>query len=339
VSTTDGDLYEWGADDCEEGATARDFRPLPAALYRIPLAGGRAEAVLAAGTPKDQFSLDAREQQFLALVRWAPGDCATSDEDYPLRYVRIPTDAFGSRPTSVPLERYFVLPTPAGDDIENRFTEGYLVYGGSQGRWGAFGWRYDYQATDLVTVPVDAPASLSVLSLAHSAERVEVFGDNVIVDGYRGNGGLSVSTVDLRSRPVVSDVAYLEGVIESEGRSHAFNGLVDEDGSGLFGVPTTFKRASWRDYYDAGSNVHFFGVDRALAIHPAGYLAPDPGAVDDAYDCEVSCVDWYGNARPIFMNGRIFALTSTELIEAYLGNGQVLELQRVGMTGIPLHRR
>jgi hypothetical protein len=67
--------------------------------------------------------------------------------------------------------------------------------------------------------------------------------------------------------------------------------------------------------------------------------APDPSAVDEDYECEVSCVDWYGNARPIFMNGRVFALSSAELIEASFVNGQMLERQRIAITGIPLHRR
>jgi hypothetical protein len=191
----------------------------------------------------------------------------------------------------------------------------------------------------LVAVPVESPRLYTTVPLAHSAERVEVFGNNIVVDGYRGDGGLTVSTVDLRARPAVASVSYLEGVLESEGRSHAFNGLVEQDGGGIFGLPTVFRGPSrWR-FYDTESNVHFFTVDPGLSIGVAGYLAPDPDAIDEGYECDVSCVDWYGNARPIFMNGRIFALTSTELIEGRLVNRQIVELQRVGVTGTPLHRR
>ena len=32
-------------------------------------------------------------------------------------------------------------------------------------------------------------------------------------------------------------------------------------------------------------------------------------------DCAASCVDWYGNARPIFLRGRILALMGYELVE------------------------
>lgn len=336
VSTTGYDAWEWSLDACDEGVAKGPFRPLPAVLYRIPLAGGRAHAVRTAGTPPNQFSLDAREDKFLALLHFEPGECDGEDE-YALRYARIDTALFSARAPTVPLESYWSLPKPSGG-VENRFTEGYLVYGGSQGRWGAYGNRYDYQPTELVVVPVDDPAAARALHLLHSAERIEVFGKNAIVDGYRDASGLSISTIDLVSSPAVADVEFLPQVLESEGRSHAFNSQVDADGGGVFGLPTVFKQESWRDYSDT-SNVHFFAVDGSLDVRPSGYLGADEDAIDEDYECEVSCVDWYGNARPIFTEGRVFALMGTELVEGRLFNGGIAEVQRVGMTAAPLHRR
>ena len=47
----------------------------------------------------------------------------------------------------------------------------------------------------------------------------------------------------------------------------------------------------------------------------------------------MSCVDWYGNARPIFLGGRVFALLGYELVEGRLsGSGpreQIEERRRV----------
>lgn len=46
------------------------------------------------------------------------------------------------------------------------------------------------------------------------------------------------------------------------------------------------------------------------------------------YSCAVSCIDWYGNSRSIFTDGRIFVLMATE----------IAEVQRLNLTG-PVERR
>jgi hypothetical protein len=45
-----------------------------------------------------------------------------------------------------------------------------------------------------------------------------------------------------------------------------------------------------------------------------------------------SCVDWYGNARPIFLGDRIFALMGYELVEGRSTRGRIAELRRVDFT-------
>ena len=84
-----------------------------------------------------------------------------------------------------------------------------------------------------------------------------------------------------------------------------------------------------------------------LTKSPAGQLA-DAGALiavpaDDVethpdYDCEVSCIDWYGNSRPVFLAGRIFGLMGTSLVEARIDAGQIKEIARIDLTA-PLQQR
>ena len=50
-------------------------------------------------------------------------------------------------------------------------------------------------------------------------------------------------------------------------------------------------------------------------------------ARDDA--CKASCIDWYGNSRPIFFGSRTFALMGYELVEAVLGQKDMAEKGRV----------
>ncbi len=45
-------------------------------------------------------------------------------------------------------------------------------------------------------------------------------------------------------------------------------------------------------------------------------------------NCRASCVDWYGNARPLFLRGRIFALLGYEIVEGELEAGKIREKRR-----------
>ncbi|MND00709.1 hypothetical protein D3C83_194220 [compost metagenome] len=49
----------------------------------------------------------------------------------------------------------------------------------------------------------------------------------------------------------------------------------------------------------------------------------------------MSCLDWYGNARPIFLNGRIFALLGYELVEGRESRGVIEEVRRVSFAPRP----
>ena len=56
-------------------------------------------------------------------------------------------------------------------------------------------------------------------------------------------------------------------------------------------------------------------------------------AVDDAR--VASRVDWYGNARPIFIGDRMFALMGYELVEGRQARGDIAEVGRVNFQPPP----
>jgi hypothetical protein len=43
-------------------------------------------------------------------------------------------------------------------------------------------------------------------------------------------------------------------------------------------------------------------------------------------------VDWYGNARPIFLGGRVFALLGYELVEGTIRGARLEEIGRADFT-------
>jgi len=234
------------------------------------------------------------------------------------------------------LRRSRYTPVPSvGAALENRFTDDHLVYAGRDA-WSSYApdpSSNDTLSTHIVALPTAHPARHRVIEAPHSALRVERVGDDVVVTGYRDWRGLSLSLVDLAGPARIASTVLLADHYESEGRSHAFNAAVDDDGSGMLGLPTVMRRAQsgrwwWRS---AGSDVSYVAIGRDGALTPVGALrGTSPRA--PGYTCEVSCVDWYGNTRALFIAGRIFALSGTELIEGRMTDAGIAELARVNLT-------
>jgi hypothetical protein len=44
--------------------------------------------------------------------------------------------------------------------------------------------------------------------------------------------------------------------------------------------------------------------------------------------CRASCVDWYGNSRPLFVRGRVFALLGYEIVEGKIDASKISEVRR-----------
>lgn len=333
--------YRWPAIDyCPENYDTEEYEVMPSALYEVPLFSGEPKAVHTMGAPGDQFSFGAQIGHFYALLNWLPGDCAL-DEPAPLKFASIPLDLLSDSPSMLEESHYTSVPRPDSYSIENRFVSEYLIYGGGNGIWQAYdGDEKGYGPTDVVILPVNSPADSKTVSVSHSAERIEVFGKNAIVDGYQTTTGLSFSLIEIGANPRIADTSYVDNVLEAERRSHAFNARIESDGSGLFGLATHFKDLVSDDYEDElPANLHFFEVDENLKFGAAGYLKGDSQSKNPDYECEVSCIEWYGNARPIFMNDRIFALTSNELVEGVLTSGQIIEVSRLAITTMPVHSR
>lgn len=320
-------------------------------VHRVSLSGGPITAVGATGGPFNQLGMDASGGRFRALVGWLTERCQLAKE-VPLYYFDVSAGAFGQTVRTAPDSAFTAMPTITGTKIENRFTDGYLVFGGRpdpQGRRSRDDEEDESFAFDgggnIVLVPLNRPAEATTMWLPHRVLRVERVGDDAVLTGYEGQGGLDVSLIDLDGgAPRIASTVRLEGRFETEGRSHAFNGFLREDGTGLAGVPTVLRsgedgRPSWRS---APSDLSFLsiGADGQLSsLGPLRSLAEGDRARFDeddepgtGYGCQMSCIDWYGNSRPLFVGDRIFALTATTLVEGRVARGRIDETQRIDLT-------
>jgi hypothetical protein len=141
---------------------------------------------------------------------------------------------------------------------------------------------------------------------------------------------VTFSTIDLSGRRPEEGSRYvLQGAAQAETRSHGFFYKPDSDpDSGVLGLPVSMPaNPAYRQLFQTSAAMTFLRrTDGHLS--PLGQIAAhDGGAVDD--HCVASCVDWYGNARPIFLGNRTFALMGYELVEGEVGRDRIHEVGRV----------
>ncbi|MCC7395001.1 MAG: beta-propeller domain-containing protein [Sphingomonadaceae bacterium] len=335
-----------GGDTCPGRAVTYDDMP-PAVIYRIPVNGGQPSVVGVRGYTFNQFSMDASDQRFRAILDWRFTDCNDAGRAHEPVFVDIGLDEFSSRPVDIGAARHIPLPRVEADSVENRFAGHWLVYGGRAHGYGAVPDPAEHDGDEVFeahptrpvfVIPVDNPTHPQRIDLPHNVIRIDRVGaDRMIVNGYRDKDALSISLLQLGDAPNRLDTVRLVGRYESEGRSHAFNSLIAEDRSGLMGIPTVQRRADAERYewWSEGSDVSFLSVASDGRIGDAGPLQRGDDTPAAGYRCEVSCVDWYGNSRPIFTGGRIFALLETEIAEGRMEGGQIREIGRVDLTARP----
>lgn len=303
-----------------------DNKP-PSLLFRMPLDGSAPSALRVSGSPVDQFSfLQSEDQHLNVLVRsLSKGDgmwrAEVAQGDVAL--MRVPIASFSDGSQLVPATSYQQLPKPEGYTFQNRFVGGYLLYGTGSGWWRPETLK---QPKDLFLVDWKNGKSHK-LELPHGVDRIEQLGTNAVVVGTDGKD-LHFSAIRLGPEPEIVSRYTREAASQGELRSHGFFYKPEDENNGTLGLPISRPGRPGYEHLFTSSAAILFLRNESLEFKPIGELgAQAEKAVDDK--CRASCVDWYGNARPLFLRGRIFALLGYELVEGKLDNGSLSELRRI----------
>lgn len=307
-------------------------------VARIPLGAGAPGFVLIEGRPLNQFSFVEQQDQLRIVLFRSAQTCTEANQDVERRtLLSLPVNAFGASTKPVGASNYTPLPDTPRGDTENRFIGDWLIVAANQQE------RYDRQGqllpqragADLLLVPLKNPASARRVTLDHDVSRIEAMGQSAMLVGPKGHD-LKVSLVDPAARQAwLLATTLLPNRTEAETRSHAFSARTDANGAALFAFPTSpFRRAGpiWTEEDMPKSDLDWFRYEGG-PLKQAGRLSIVQSQPARGYACEVSCIDWYGETRPIFIGGRIFGLMGTELVEAVFEGGQVQARARLDLTG------
>lgn len=320
-------LHEWTPDaGAEPDAT----------VHRLAFDGSDPGALRTWGMPTDQFSFKERDGMLAVLVSstgegdemWGPERALKGD----LSLMRVPVGAFSRGVVDVELAAFVDLPRP-GDGrraMVNRFVGDHLLYGEGD----AWGWDEARRPAMLRAVSYTEPQPrVQSITLPHAVERIEALGRDAMVIGGEGRD-LYFSSIELGS-DLRQAAQYVErGAAQGETRSHGFFFSPRGRKRGLVGLPVRAgEQPGWAHLIEGSEGVVYLDVDD-LALSPLGVLQGDPRLRDVDDRCTHSCVDWYGNARPLFIDDRVFALLGYELVEGRVVRGRVEEVDRTNLLSV-----
>ena len=284
--------------------------PSRSMLYRMPFDGAPMSALGVAGRPFDQLSFLEDAHEHLNVVVAHPNEAIT--------LLRLPLTSFSDGSLDAPAWSYRQI--ARGEWGITRFVGSYVLVAAPR-----FDDDYERRDRTIAVTTLDGTSTVS-LKLPHAVERIEPMGAHAVVVGTKDDA-LLMTAVRLGLRPTVADTLVHRDASQSEYRSHAFFYRQDSSDNGLFGLPIAAGRGNDENRWDRPGRI-LFVQNRGLTFAMAGTLDPAPTAqIDDG--CVVSCVDWYGTARPIFIEDRLFALSGYAVVEGLFVDGRVQQASRL----------
>lgn len=300
------------------------------AVFRIPLDERTPTALKARGVPIDQLSFlhggDGHLNVLLSDVGAGEGMWGDETSAGGLALLRVALDSFGDGSTAAPASAYRRLPGEVQGSMQNRYIGDWLIYGSAPYRWAsvldakpgstAFALRYAQRR------------SVQALTLGHGAERIEAMGSDAIIVGS-AKSDLHFTSVRLDDTEAYTGSVFVQpNAAQGESRTHGFFYRAESAQQGIVGLPVIGQRRdNTMQRYLSESAAVLYLRNRDLSLSPLGELAADAdSAVND--HCQASCVDWYGNARPIFIGERVFALMGYELVEGRVVDERIVERRR-----------
>jgi hypothetical protein len=240
-----------------------------------------------------------------------------------LALLRVPLASFSDGRDAAPESAYRPLPKPPGHALQNRYVGPYLLYGAGAG------WRAPRETRQSHVFAVRyADGEVYGLPLVHAVDRIETLGANAVAVGSDGRD-LHFTSLRLARFPAAVDRYTRANAAQGETRTHGFFYKPDGGEEGLLGLPIVGGGEAAGRQLRKVSAALLYLRNRGLAFSELGVLEARADAAAQNDGCRASCVDWYGNSRPLFVAKRVFALMGYEIVEGTATEKRIVEARRV----------
>jgi len=298
------------------------------AVFRMPFDGSAPSALKTSGAPVDQFSfLESADGHLNVLLRKEGRGDAMWESDRgrgALALLRVPLNTFSDGRDSAPAASYRSLPGSGDYGLQNRYVGPYLLYG-YPGNPGQRQVDPNWPLQPLQALRWADRSDAQAVALPHGVERIEALGNDAVVVGSKDQD-LHFTSIRLGSQAAVAGSYVRANAAQGETRSHGFFYKPQTASEGVVGLPILGGDESANPRSSSASVLYLRSSN--LALTELGALAARNTAQPDD-GCRASCVDWYGNARPLFLQGRVFALLGYELVEGTVVDGKIRETRRI----------
>jgi len=174
--------------------------------------------------------------------------------------------------------------------------------------------------------------AIRTMPLDGNVGRIEVLEEQLAFMAVRRTDGqYEISSIKLDQPELKASSLRLGKVAEGESRSHGFFQKPMGDGTHMIGLPIMTLSPDPSAWWGRGlSNIAIFRLASDDSLKVLGKI--ESGT--DKNICKSSCVDWYGNTRPIFLKDRVFGLIGHEMAEVKISGDTVTPVTRVQMFGV-----
>ena len=296
-------------------------------VYAMDLASGRTLTHKTSGAPISQFSFKESEGK-LSLVTGrkyfsfcSVGRPSQREDDSPLlSLLNLKLSEFNDKgDQELSGERVQIL---LDKDVAkqhwwptlNRFVAGKVLVASQR-------WTNETTTSQLLVADLNPAIPSKTFEFSSSLSRIEAMGLNralIATQGQRygnwqGSQRMSLQSVFLSGETHLGDALPLDSPAQGEWRSHGFFYKGNVDNSGTLGLAVMNPEVSSDRWWDNGSSIAFAHVGSAGNLTSLGAARPAPG--ESSLCASGSCIDWYGNTRPIFLKDRVFSLIGSEIQE------------------------
>jgi len=313
---------------------------LPGLIYRINLSDLTVGAVVVNGAPLNQFSFKESGGFFSGLATGnlpnedRPSDLSNTGSQRALFGLRFDIAQFDASSPVLSDDSYRLLSDVNVNVSANRFVGD-----------TAFIASFNYSSTKTDVLIWDMPNdNLSEFSAEYSISAFHPLGSNMLAMGFSytddhesdTNNSLVLESWQIEPTPRSVHLKHYPNYASIERRSVGFNSR-NLGSNHLFGVPIVqFSSQEQLEQHFWGDkklplDISFFATNTDGTFEETGILNGNRLAVQNNDDCDVSCYDWYGVARPFFINEHVYALIDYELLQGEYRDEKMRTLQRLNL--------